>query len=287
MRRYVAILVGVAVLSKMPLVSGIDCNTNGIPDEEDLLSGASSDEDRSGVPDECENLVNLIVVGPSELAISITHVVPLFGFRLELGHESSAGQPRNRAAKDYGIGEGSLSYRNEPTCPMGELDAVATVRWNTYEPDGLPPGEHATIGLGFPELVRDDCTRIEIICSRVEVLGADGKLLPNTVVTGGVDVCQFEAEVFHRGDADGWGAVTIADAIAILSFLFVGNVRLECLDAADSSDQGSVDITSALYILHWLFGGGSSPSYPGPFQCGFDATPDLLDCASYARCPQR
>jgi hypothetical protein len=180
--------------------------------------------------------------------------------------------------------------RGEPVVDpgaVGGLDALLTIMWETYEPDGLPPGEHSTIGLGFPELVEGDCTRTEIICSRVELRGSAGKLLRNTVIQDAVEVCQFEAEVFRRGDADGGWGVTISDAITILSFLFVGDIEIECLDAADSSDQGQVDISSALGILHWLFGGGSPPWYPGPSQCGFDATPDLLNCASFPTCPTR
>jgi len=237
MRRSVATPVGFVVLWWTLTLNGADCNKNGALDEEDLSSGASSDADGSGVPDECENTVRLLVVGPAEMTIVVTHVVPLFGFRLELGYESRVGQPQDRAGKDYGIGTAGFGYVGEPTCP-GEVDALVTITWETYEPNGLPPGEHATIGLGFPEIVEGDCTRTEIICSRVELRGSDGKLLRNTVIQDAVEVCQFEAEVFRRGDADGSSGVTISDAIAILSFLFVGDVEIECLDAADSSDQG-------------------------------------------------
>ena len=34
--------------------NSLDCNSNGIPDECDISSGASDDGNQNGVPDECE-----------------------------------------------------------------------------------------------------------------------------------------------------------------------------------------------------------------------------------------
>jgi hypothetical protein len=92
------------------------------------------------------------------------------------------------------------------------------------------------------------------------------------------------SRTFLRGDVDGTGKATIADAIDILWFLFRGSPRLECLDAADADDNGGVDLADAVYLLHHLFAGGSAPPAPYP-RCGLDLTADALGCALTSSCP--
>ena len=41
-----------------------DCNANGLPDAEDVASGASQDADGDGLPDECVSHLRIIAVGP-------------------------------------------------------------------------------------------------------------------------------------------------------------------------------------------------------------------------------
>jgi hypothetical protein len=60
------------------------------------------------------------------------------------------------------------------------------------------------------------------------------------------------------GDLTGDGAVDISDAIAILSFLFLGGERTPCSAAlADFNGDGSVDISDSVASLGWLFLGGA------------------------------
>lgn len=86
---------------------------------------------------------------------------------------------------------------------------------------------------------------------------------------------------FRRGDADASGAVDITDAIATLSFLFLGTGALPCQDAADADDHGSLDISDAIYTLNRLFLGGDLIPDPGPDACGLDPTPDELPECEY------
>jgi hypothetical protein len=86
---------------------------------------------------------------------------------------------------------------------------------------------------------------------------------------------------FRRGDVDASASVNIADAIAVLRFLFLGG-GLECADAADADDTGEVTITDAVAILRFLFSGGQPPPAPGPSACGEDPTADGLECNSSA-----
>jgi len=89
--------------------------------------------------------------------------------------------------------------------------------------------------------------------------------------------------IFRRGDANGDSLFNIADAIAMLNFLFLSG-GLPCDDAGDSNDDGQLDISDSIFLLGALFGDSSLPSPPGIDQCGPDPTDDDLDCDSYNSC---
>ena len=99
--------------------------------------------------------------------------------------------------------------------------------------------------------------------------------------------CSFvppEVPRFRRGDTDGDGRVTISDAIGMIYSLFLWELVPHCRDAADADDSGSVNLTDAIRILNVLFLGiGEIPS-PGSRECGFDPTPDDLDCSLEPGC---
>ena len=67
---------------------------------------------------------------------------------------------------------------------------------------------------------------------------------------------------FSRSGADGDGQHDIADAVRILSGLFLGD-ELPCRDAADVNASGDLDLTDAVHLLNYLFLGG--PALPAPF----------------------
>jgi hypothetical protein len=91
-------------------------------------------------------------------------------------------------------------------------------------------------------------------------------------------VC-VSAAPFKRGDANANGKVDVADAVTILSHLFLGKMRA-CEDALDISDNGKIDIADAVRLVGYLFGG--SPRPPEPFlECGDDPTLDALDCIEF------
>ena len=94
--------------------------------------------------------------------------------------------------------------------------------------------------------------------------------------------------VFHRGDADGDGALNLTDAIVVLEYLFRGKDAIPCKEAANSNDDRSVDVTDAVYLLVHLFQGGSPPGDPGPPSepCGLDppGSATCLGCETYTGC---
>ncbi len=86
----------------------------------------------------------------------------------------------------------------------------------------------------------------------------------------------IERVYFIRGDANRDSMLNIADAVAILSYLFGGGF-LPCHDAADVNDDGNIDISDPIGVLSYLFGSGAAipPPFPEP---GEDATEDRLSC---------
>ena len=68
-----------------------------------------------------------------------------------------------------------------------------------------------------------------------------------------------------------------------LEFLFSGGL-IACENAADANDDGSMDIADAIALLGYLFSGQPAP--PVPFiECGLDPTDDPLACETYNSCP--
>jgi len=116
---------------------------------------------------------------------------------------------------------------------------------------------------------------------------ADFSLRPESVCIGtahdGKDMGAVPYEgpspVFVRGDANGDGAVGLADALYILAYLFTRDVTPACLDALDTNDSGLITLADAVYILGYIFRGGPPP--PPPFDTpGRDRTPDGLTCGA-------
>src|SRR5437879_1784165 len=64
---------------------------------------------------------------------------------------------------------------------------------------------------------------------------------------------------FIRGDATGDLSLNIADPIAILGYLFLGERAPACLDAADVDDSGHLDLSDAIALLGYLFLGTAPP----------------------------
>ena len=92
-------------------------------------------------------------------------------------------------------------------------------------------------------------------------------------------------QTFVRGDANDDTRTDISDAIAALSFLFLGSTEKPgCQKAADVDDSGVLDISDAVYLLGFQFLGGPAPPRPYP-ACGADGTADGLTCERSEGCP--
>jgi hypothetical protein len=87
---------------------------------------------------------------------------------------------------------------------------------------------------------------------------------------------------FIRGDCNIDLGVNVADAVFLLSSLFVpGSAPLSCRDAGDINDDGGVNVADAVFLLSSLFVPGSA-AIPAPNNqngCGVDPTSsDSLEC---------
>ncbi len=92
-----------------------------------------------------------------------------------------------------------------------------------------------------------------------------------------------EEGLFKRGDTNADGGVNIADAVALLAYLFGGQTVPSCQDAADANDDGSLNIADAIAILSHLFSGTGDLNPPFS-ECGTDPTDDTLTCDSFLPC---
>lgn len=104
---------------------------------------------------------------------------------------------------------------------------------------------------------------------------------------------------FKRGDANADGRMDLSDAVATLTYLFLGGGDpVPCFDAMDIDDDEKLNISDPIYSLSFQFLGGDRPlpvfniSFQG---CGLDLTPErlpdeaqnpgqILSCRSYPSC---
>jgi len=88
---------------------------------------------------------------------------------------------------------------------------------------------------------------------------------------------------FVRGDANDDRRTDIADAVWIITELFLDGQATTCDDATDANDDGFADSSDVIYIINYQFVDGPAPPAPS-LDCGSDATSDSLGCDS-SSCP--
>ena len=146
----------------------------------------------------------------------------------------------------------------------------------------LPPGSPAvgsihTYDWTIPELAVSDTVWVRV---RMDNSGTDYYDVSNAPF-----IVEGLATSFIRGDCNSDAAVNVADAIAILDYLFGNEQEPSCLDACDGNDSDGLDIGDAVYALSYLFSMGSPPAQPFP-DCGEDTTPAGPGCdLSTLGCP--
>jgi hypothetical protein len=85
---------------------------------------------------------------------------------------------------------------------------------------------------------------------------------------GEIDRAGEAPVLFSRGDCDADRRRSVADAVFLLRFLFLGADEPGCLDACDADGSRALDISDAAFFLADLFGRGRRPiPSPGPGEC--------------------
>jgi len=115
-------------------------------------------------------------------------------------------------------------------------------------------------------------------------LGEEGRLVPQGEIPLEspplrivLSVRRLDEVRFRRGDCNGDGLLDIADAVAVLDLLFIGDFKARCKDACDFNDDGKLDISDAIASLAHQFLGDIPPAPPGMKVCGLDPAPDVAD----------
>jgi agmatine/peptidylarginine deiminase len=79
------------------------------------------------------------------------------------------------------------------------------------------------------------------------------------------DLCSADTQmvnlyVYICGDANGDGAIEIADVVYLINYLFIdGPAPVPCLAAGDANCDGVVNITDVVYLINYLFISGPPP----------------------------
>lgn len=101
-------------------------------------------------------------------------------------------------------------------------------------------------------------------------------------LAGGFFAADEELPCFRRIDGNGDGTLNLADPVYALNHLFLSGPAT-CDDALDANDDGTLNLVDPLHMLDYLFSGGPTPGAPF-VACGFDPTPDTLDCDERQSC---
>ncbi len=67
------------------------------------------------------------------------------------------------------------------------------------------------------------------------------------------------ANPYLCGDADGSDAISIADAVYLINYIFAGGPAPNPLVAGDADCSGAISIADAVYLINYIFSGGAVP----------------------------
>lgn len=208
----------------------------------------------------------------------------------------------------------SFDYENTRVSPGGEFDPfeagfyvvrrthgednegfIMAVVLGILEPKTLPPeGNEIVLELHvsseFPASSAEPKTarmfhRDGLVWSEEQDPSTNVALWNGIPITPEFDDCSFELRVingpsnrFIRGAVNEDARVDIADAIALVQYLYYEGAEPRCFDAADVNDDGAYDIADAVYLIHHLLRGGSPP--PPPNSCDLIVTPENCEKSS-------
>lgn len=150
----------------------------------------------------------------------------------------------------------NADYSTVPGALTGDEDGAATtLTWDS--------------GLGSPPV------------SNVMVVG--GNSLAAQLNDAAITLQAVSATPFLRSDANADGRNDVADAIWMLSDLFLGGPSYNCIGANDANGDGLYDTADPVFVISYQFLDGAAPSAPFP-DCGIAANQQPTDCLEHPYC---
>lgn len=122
----------------------------------------------------------------------------------------------------------------------GDQDAVPDSCDNCPETANLDQTDSDTDGVG------DAC---DLCPGFDDSIDSDGDGIP--------DGCDYIC-----GDAEGDGAVNVADAVFLINYIFKGGPAPDPMEAGDANCDLAVNIADAVYLINYIFKGGPEPCCP-------------------------
>ncbi len=279
-----------------------DCNTNGIPDADDIANGTSIDCDIDGVPDECSTADGSV---PDCNANGIPDICDVAtgdpdcdqdGIPDSCEPDTDAdgtiddcdddldgdGIPNN-CDVDQTAGTDCDGNGQDDFCDLlaGADDCDLDGQLDVCQINDDPSSDCDTSGTldlcDIAEGTAIDCNANSVPDSCDIANGTS----PDNNSDGVPDECFVQDWV--RGDINADGQHDISDAVSSLEYLF-GDGGVPCEASVDANNDDLINIADTIFVLSYLFAGGLPPE--DPFSaCGQDPAGSALDCASFPPCP--
>lgn len=220
------------------------------------------------------------------VAVTASHSLALEGFSVTVDFDSALVQVEEIAIEGTAAEAADVfaaAHDNESESGGGWWSAGVTMNSASPFDDAIPAATDTTL-LRILYRVPESATagaRADLVFSD-EVLAASGNTFQQNgrsvapeLAGGSITVLEARAR-FVRGDADGGGALGLADAIQCLELLYADR-ELPCWDACDFDDNGYLDLADPLGLLAHMLLDGEAPPAPYP-DAGVDPTEDDLPC---------
>ncbi|MEE2890298.1 MAG: hypothetical protein VX404_07625 [Planctomycetota bacterium] len=279
-----------------------DCNTNGIPDADDIANGTSLDCDVDGVPDDCSTSDGTV---PDCNANGIPDICDVAAGAADCDQDAVPDSCEPDTDDDGTIDDCDDDLDGDGIPNNCDVDQTAGA-----DCDGNGQDDFCDLLAGATDCdlngQLDVCQIIDDPSSDCDMSGTldlcditggtaddcNGNFVPDSCdIANGTstdnngdgepDECFIQDWV--RGDVNTDGQHDISDAVASLEYLF-GNGGVACEASVDSNNDDLLNIADTIFILSYLFAGGLEPEEPFA-ACGHEAAGSPLDCASFPPCP--